>query len=223
MGDDNENLGVEEEAATLPETEQHVDDSQGNNIPVHVVQSIREELQEIKRQNRYLEQQLQTRHSASDEEDEEEDIDDDTPITGADLKRIRQRDQERFNAMMVNQERSFSLKQQVKEAKESFQDYDQVVKTYLPEMLRSKSWAQQAIESADNPALEAYEIAKMHPNYRAKKPSQEEKAEKIIKNASYPKAATRSSTVSQRVVSPQSVKDMSRDDFLKYAYSVRGT
>lgn len=218
MGEEENNVGVQEEAATLPDTEH---DAQEQNVPVHVVQSIREELQEIKRHNKYLEQQLSSRPQAY-EEDDDEDIDDDTPITGAELKKIRQRDQERFQAMIQNQERALSLKQQVSEAKKELPDYDQVVKTYLPEMLRSKSWAQQAIESADNPALEAYEIAKMHPNFRAHKPSHAEKAEKISKNASYPRAATRSSGAPSRIISPQSVKDMSRDDFLNYAFSVRG-
>ena len=67
-------------------------------------------------------------------------------------------------------------------------DYKDVITKNLPNVLKAKPYLREAIRTSQNPALLAYELGKLDPEYKEKKTGDEidEKAKKIIDNLNKP-------------------------------------
>lgn len=183
MTEDNQGVIAEpvaEAPVEMQDAPQHVSDKEMN------FEAFRQEVQNLKAQNDYLQRQMwekQQPQQQPDEFDISKMRDDDIPTYG-ELKKLRQQeDKERRQYM-----------QQLKdlEARTQYQDYDKVIKEYLPDVLHEEPDLANAIK--DNPHLHklAYKLAQSSPRYHQQKlAAQNQNAvNKIVENSSRPQPAT---------------------------------
>lgn len=139
-------------------------------VPVKVVQELREKLkasegnnETLVQNNTALNQHIQNNQppqSPSVQQDDGigglfKDRDDEDIPTYGELKRIT-------NAMVANTNGLFSQFS----TRIQYQDYESVVETHLPNVLKDKPHLTEAIRTSSNPTALAYELAKTDPGYK---------------------------------------------------------
>lgn len=182
MTDDNQGV-IEEHVAEAPvevqDASQPVSDKERN------FEAFRQEVQNLKAQNEYLQRQMY--ESQQSQQQDEFDLnkmrDDDIPTYG-ELKKLRQQE-ERDRRQYMQQLKDL-------EARTQYQDYDQVIKDFLPDVLREEPDLANAIK--DNPQLHklAYRLAQASPRYHQQKMAAQNQnaVNKIVENSSRPQPAT---------------------------------
>lgn len=183
MTEDNQgvtNEPVAEAQAEMQDAPQHVSDKEMN------FEAFRQEVQNLKAQNDYLQRQMwekQQPQPQPDEFDLSKMRDDDIPTYG-ELKKMRQQEDKDRRQYM----------QQLKdlEARSQYQDYDKVIKEYLPDVLQEDPDLANAIKDSPHLHKLAYKLAQASPKYHQQKlAAQNQNAvNKIVENSSRPQPAT---------------------------------
>jgi hypothetical protein len=196
-------------------------------VPVHVVQSIREELKAVKEQNEAFKnhlnmmqwQQQSQQQPAPQPPDPFKDIDPEDSIKAKDAFRIVQELTNRFESRLA----------EVKIAQKS-SDYGEVIKKYLPLAAQEDPELMQDIQRSSNPYKMAYNAVKASKAYQedvirdrlAKEqpaPKAQPEAERVVKNAR--QSGNISSVASNTTPSGQfpSFSNMSDDEFRQFKAS----
>lgn len=183
MTEDNQgvtNEPVAEAQAEMQDAPQHVSDKEMN------FEAFRQEVQNLKAQNDYLQRQMWEQKQPQPQPDEfdlSKMRDDDIPTYG-ELKKMRQQEDKDRRQYM----------QQLKdlEARSQYQDYDKVIKEYLPDVLQEDPDLANAIKDSPHLHKLAYKLAQASPKYHQQKlAAQNQNAvNKIVENSTRAQPAT---------------------------------
>lgn len=152
------------------------------------------QLNELMTMHKEVLQQLQALRANNNGREREEDtlIDDDSVITGADLKRILAQERER----LLGETKKTSSVQALINARQRYSDFDEVVR-YADDLIASNPelrGLEEYILSHPNAPYIAYSLGKLHPEYQMKKMSKQSLSERITKNMETPQPVRKSST-----------------------------
>lgn len=148
--------------------------------------AVRQELQDLKRQNEYLQMQIVQRE-ASPQADDEFDLnkfrDDDIPTYG-ELKKLRQQE--------ARERKSFQESVREMQVRSRHADYDEVVNGYLKDVLEQDPDLALAIKDSPKMYELAYKLAQSNPKYHQKRLAAQNQAavDRIVDNASRPLPAS---------------------------------
>lgn len=171
---ENENTpGDMEQAAAANDSTQ-----QENQVPVHVVQSLRSENQQLKENFKMLSEHLELLKAnqpqkGQEPKDELHSLSDHDVLTVGDAKKV-----------IGQMERKRSMEMEELKMTQTYPDYSETVRKYLPEILKENPELRHEIENARNPYKMAYMLAKKSDSYLEKNRSEKksEDAERIIAN-----------------------------------------
>ena len=154
-----------------PQGDQGQQDQQ--QVPVNVVQSIRQELQSLKQQNAYLQQmamqpqqQPQGQQGPGQQNDPLADYEEDDVITVADMKKLMQQQMAQQPQQPQGQQPGQQPGQpqhpdmREMQMRSMYSDYDQIISQQLPTVLQQNPHLESAIRNSSNPYATAYTIAK---------------------------------------------------------------
>lgn len=184
--------------------------SQENVVPVHVVQSLRNENQQLKQNMQMVSEHLellkanQMQQSAQ-RQDQFNALSDHDVLTVGDAKKV-----------LGQIERKREMETQELKMTQAFPDYSETIKNYLPQVLKEDPELRAEIENAKNPYKMAYMLAKKSTKYveekRAEKKSDD--AERILANSQ--KTGNLSAMGTQSPITKSSyIKSMSDEEFRK--------
>ncbi len=126
------------------------------------------------------------------EAQESDSIDDDAVITGADLKRILQRERER----LLGETTKSTSQQALIMARQRYDDFDEVVR-YADELIQNTpelKGLDEFILTRPNAPFLAYALGKLHPEYQKKAMQKNSLSERIEKNMSIPQPSRKGGT-----------------------------
>lgn len=186
---------------------------QGQTVPVTVLQEVRRELQEIKRENdlyrnAFLNNQFQ-------QQQREPEFDPEEPVTAGQvdaflerkLQPLRQQaEQDRIRASYVN-------------AKVKYPDFDKML-AYADALVAEQPWMQNVIMSTPDPAIAAYNFGRTHPDALRALQSQQVATvvSQVQKNLN--QTPTLSGSASTPVNNTKDFASMSADEFAQFRQSV---
>lgn len=205
-----ENVGVKEPTAEAQEAPQEQAQQPQSDKEINF-KAQREVIENLKRQNDLLQMQLMQQQQPAQQQQQDFDLenfkDDDIPNYG-ELKRIFQKDRQERHKYL---EKIKDL-----EMRSSHQDYEKVIRDYLPDVLQDDPDLALAIK--DNPQMHklAYKLAQASPRYHQEKLLQKNEAsvQKIVENTTRPQPANaRKNVVAQDEESRY--KNMSDDDIMR--------
>lgn len=184
--------------------------SQENQVPVHVVQSLRSENQQLKENFKMLNEHLELLKAnqpqkASNSEDSFSSLSDHDVLTVGDAKKVLSQMENKRNREL----------EELKIA-QTYPDYADTIRKYLPQVLKEDPDLRLEIENAKNPFKMAYMLAKKSDAYLDEKRSgkKSEDATRILANTQ--KSGNLSAVGSVSPISQAShYKAMSEDDFRK--------
>jgi len=184
-------------------------------VPVTALQAERKERQQLQEQMKMLQDHvalMQANKPAAEQQDEYAGMSDDDVLTVGEAKK--------FIGQLQNQYQTGldELKVQQK-----YRDYDQVVKEYLPEVIKVNPALRQTLQNDPNRYELAYFLAKNSDAYREKnhKAKKSADAERIVQNGQQPGSlsAMGSNAPTQ---TPSAYNNMSDAEFMKLANQNRG-
>lgn len=149
--------------------------------------AVRQELQDLKRQNEYLQMQMMQREAPQPQTQEEFDLnkfrDDDIPTYG-ELKKLRQQEE--------RERKRFQESVREIQVRSKHSDYDEVVNGYLKDVLEQDPDLALAIKDSPKMYELAYKLAQSNPKYHQKKLVAQNQAavDRIVDNASRPLPAS---------------------------------
>lgn len=208
-----EETGENVEAAALPDNQSQAEQTteQEQMVPVSALQAERRERQQLQEQQKLLQDHLQLlqanmeKSSSTKKEDEFEGLTDNDVLTVGEAKKFMNQ---------YSQQQSL----QIEELKmvQSHPDYNEVVRKYLPEVLKNEPETKDLIQRASNPYKAAYFLAKRSDAY-LKDQGEKSRSPEAQKAESNLSQAGSLSQVGSGVSSMpgQTYKAMSDDDFRK--------
>ncbi len=178
-----ENLSGEEyvEAAAPPENDEVISEPvQEETVPLAALQAERKQRQDLQQNLKMMQDHLELVKANPAKQEKDDDfgnLQDDDVLTVGDAKRQLSKIQNEYK-MSVEE-----LRMQT-----AHSDYTDVVKNYLPDVLRDDPDLRVEIENAVNPYKLAYKLAKRSDKYltEQKKNTKNETAERILENANRP-------------------------------------
>jgi len=186
-----------------------VSNPQENVVPVHVVQSLRNENQNLKENFKLVSEHLEllkaNQMQKAAPQDNFTSLSDHDVLTVGDAKKV-----------LGQIERKRQMEMEELKMSQTFPDYNDVIRNYLPKILSEDPELRAEIENARNPYKMAYKLAKQSTQYvdeqRCKKKSDD--AERIIANSQ--KTGSLSAVGSPSPITKASFyKSMSDDEFRK--------
>lgn len=153
-------------------------------------------------------------------------IEDDAVITGADLKKILEKERER----LLGETKKTSSVQALINARQRYEDFDEVVR-YADELIASNpelKGIEEYILSHPNAPYIAYSLGKLHPEYQKKQLQQQSLSDRIAKNMGTPqpvrKSGTEVATMYERIakLDPLSKEFEELDKRIKARFKERG-
>jgi hypothetical protein len=183
--------------------------SQENVVPVHVVQSLRSENQHLKENMRLVSEHLELLKANQMQKSAPQDnftaLSDHDVLTVGDAKKV-----------LGQIERKRQMEMEELKMSQTYTDYNDVIRNYLPKVLKEDPELRQEIENARNPYKMAYKLAKQSAEYvdeqRTKKKSED--AERIIANSQKTGSLSAVGTPSP-ITKASYFKAMSDDEFRK--------
>jgi hypothetical protein len=184
--------------------------TQENVVPVHVVQSLRNENQQLKQNMQIVSEHLELlkanqMQQAAPRQDQFNTLSDHDVLTVGDAKKV-----------LGEIERKRERETQELKMSQAYPDYSETIKNYLPQVLKEDPELRAEIENAKNPFKMAYMLAKKSSKYveeqRAKNKSED--AERILANSQ--KTGNLSAIGTQSPITKSSYyKSMSDEEFRK--------
>lgn len=184
--------------------------TQENVVPVHVVQSLRNENQQLKQNMQMVSEHLELlkanqMQQSVPKQDQFNTLSDHDVLTVGDAKKV-----------LGQIERKREMETQELKMTQAFPDYSETIKKYLPQVLSEDPELRAEIENAKNPYKMAYMLAKKSTKYveeqRAKNKSED--AERILTNSQ--KTGNLSAMGTQSPITKSSyIKSMSDEEFRK--------
>ena len=168
--------GVQEPVAEVHENPSQMSDKEQNIV------ALRTKADALERQNQLMQAKLMELERNQNKQQQPNYADDDIPTWG-DLQRVRKNDAEQIS----------QLKEELQDIKmrSRYQDYEQTIKDYLPDVLTDEPDLALAIK--DNPMMHrlAYKLAQASPRYHQDKVAKANQAtvNKIVENSSRPQPA----------------------------------
>ena len=182
MEEDNLSTGVNTvEAAVSPPTEEVISDTvQEENVPLSALQSERKQRQEAQQNLKIMQDHLEllkANQPTKSKEDEFGNLQDDDVLTVGEAKKHLSKLRNDYQ-MSVEE-----LKMQ-----QTFPDYEETVRKFLPEILREDPDLRVEIENAKNPYRLAYTLAKRSNKFIEEKAqnTKSKTAERILENSQRP-------------------------------------
>jgi hypothetical protein len=216
--EENTNTGVIAEAAVQSDTvqEQSRHESEEQVVPLSALQAERRERQQLQENLKLMQDHMSLLQANNQKTQQSQDdfngLSDNDVLTVGEAKKFMQQ---------------FSRQQelQVEELKmaQTHKDYDEVVRKYLPEVLKTDPDLRDVITNAPNPYKAAYYLAKRSDSYlqEQRKQSRSPEAKQAVQNLN--RAGNLSSTGSTASSSAASIyKNMSDKEFAELAYRNRG-
>ena len=198
-------------------------EGEGQTVPVSVVQSIREEMSQVKDQLQVAQDQIRLYQANAETRQAEgegagkkgevlTDMEDDDVITVADAKKLVAQVEAKVDKVLGE----VTLSSQKS-------DYAEVIQNHLPVVLRANPALIDAISTSKNPHLLAYEIGKQDPEYVKKvaEKGQSEAARKAEENANKPGSASQAGGGGGGLTKADQFEKMSDDDLEKHIESVK--
>jgi hypothetical protein len=182
---------------------------QENVVPVHVVQSLRSENQHLKENMRLVSEHLEllkaNQMQKTAPQDNFNSLSDHDVLTVGDAKKV-----------LGQIERKRQMEMEELKMSQTYSDYGDVIRNYLPKVLQEDPELRQEIENARNPYKMAYKLAKQSASYqeeqRSKKKSED--AERVIANSQ--RTGNLSAVGAPSPISKASLyKSMNDDEFRK--------
>lgn len=194
----NENAGVESEAAAQTESDTTEHGGENKMVPLEALQSIRDEVKELKNENRSLRENVQTysnhfemmaaqqKQQQPKEADPLEGLADDDYLTAGQARKFAEQ-MSNYSSQLARQTQASNaeLKMMAEHA-----DYKEIIKDYLPKAIEEDPELLQEIKSASNQYKYAYKMAKKSQAYlkdQAKK-TMSPKSQKVFDNYTQPQS-----------------------------------
>lgn len=220
---DEYNAGVNAEAAAQPDSESAEHVGEERTVPLEALQSIRDELKELKSENRGLKDNLMTysnhfemmnaqqrKQESNQNQDAFDGATDDDLITVGQARKFADQMQQYSQSVAKQTQQSTAELQMMA----SNPDYKDVINKYLPLAMEEDPDLKREIQSASNPYKYAYKMAKRSTAYMkdASKSNLSPQSQKVLDNYTQPKSL--SSVGNPAPVSPQGkYRAMSNNDF----------
>jgi len=163
---------------TVEAAAQHDNSTQENLVPVHVVQSLRSENQQLKQNMQMINQHLEllkaNQYSNNAQKEQQDSLNDHDVLTVGEAKKV-----------LSQLERNREKDTQELKMSQVHSDYNDIITNYLPGILQEEPELRYEIENARNPYKLAYTLAKKSTQYQDKerKAKKNEDAERIIANS----------------------------------------
>jgi hypothetical protein len=204
--EDIQNTPGETVEAAAPQADQN---SSENVVPVHVVQSLRSENQQLKQNMQMVSEHLEllkaNQMQKSAPQDNFSALSDHDVLTVGDAKKV-----------LGQMERKRQMEMEELKMSQTYPDYGDVIRNYLPKVLSEDPELRLEIENARNPYKMAYKLAKQSSEYteQTKSKKKSEDAERIIANSQ--KTGSLSAVGTQSPITKASFyKSMNDDEFRK--------
>lgn len=205
-----ENEGVQEQVAEAQQAEQAQQPEQLSDKEINF-RAIREANELLKRQNDYLQMQLMEKQQQQPKQESDFDLnsfkDDDIPNYG-ELKRIFDKEK-RERTQYLEKIKDLEIRSQ-------YQDYNEVINKYLPDVLQNDPDLALAIK--DNPQMHklAYKLAQASPKYHEQRLAKQNAStvNKIVENSNRPQPASARKNVAMHS-EDSTINAMSDNDIMR--------
>jgi len=201
-------------AAPVADNSQNTPETQ---VPVHVVQSLRSENQQLKENFKIVAEHLELLKANQPQKEAAQDnfsaLSDHDVLTVGDAKKV-----------IGQMERKRSMEMEELKMAQTFPDYTDTIKKYLPQVLKEDPELRHEIENARNPYKMAYMLAKKSTQFveETKSTKKNEDAQRILTNSQ--KTGSLSAIGSGSPISQAShIKSMSDEEFRKVMNKNMGT
>lgn len=202
------------EAAAQPANEDSTTQAverEEERVPLSALQAERRQRQELQQNLKMMQDHLELLRanqtsSSKPQDDQFSDLQDDDVLTVKEAKKF-----------MESLQHNYQMSIEELKMQQSYPDYAEIVRNYLPEVLKENPELRDDIQRAKNPYKLAYFLAKKSDQYKSdnKQVQKSEKAERILKNSN---RAGNLSSVGQTAPqnSTKSWGQMSDSEFLKH-------
>jgi len=224
-----QNQGQGQEQGQQQQQQQAQNQGQGQQQEVDIIQQMREELEELKRQNAALQAQLAffggqqpvgeptPQEQQGQPQDPFEGLEDDDVLTVADVKKLM--------AQVQRPAVDPNLYKEIQMLKLSVQEpnWQDIIKNYLPDMINSNPLLGQMIQNAPNPLEAALHIAKLNPRYQQQQQQQQvpqQQSQQIIDQLINKPASPDQFGGGGGVSKADKIASMSDEEFDKYVQDV---
>lgn len=208
--EDQNTSGEMQEAAVPMESQVESQEIQQKEVPIHVVQSLRSENQQLKENFKILSEHLELIKANQPQRQEPQadqfsKFSDEDVVTVGELKKYAQQFQ-RQQAMSIEELKISQM----------YPDYAETVRKYLPHVLKEDPDLKNEIENARNPFKMAYHLAKNSSAYSQEHKSKKknEDAQRMLSNAEKTGSLSAVGTTTP-ITQASRWKSMSDDEFRK--------